>query len=166
MGARPFPDNFISEPIGTEDGIHQEFEIVACGWVAVKKDAASQFQDSPKLYEAWRHHGEIGQHVVRTEKRAERVQHVGDGTTPLNGFFIACCGGLVPVPGVLERADLSRGLRPVLRCEQDVVARVGIEWRVEVDEIGCFVSYVLAKDVEVVPVVEQIVHGDNLARRC
>jgi hypothetical protein len=52
--------------------------------------------------------------------------------------------------------NLCRRLRAVALLEEDVVVLVGLEWRVEVDEVNRLVLDVTAQDVKVVAVVEQI----------
>ena len=59
-----------------------------------------------------------------------------------------------PMPSVVERGDLRRRLFAALLAEEDVVGGVGVEGRVEVDQVDAFVGDVLAQDVEVVAEVE------------
>ena len=61
---------------------------------------------------------------------------------------------MVPLPGVLEGADLGGGAGAVLFGEEDVVVLAAVEGRVEVDEVDGLVLDVAAQDVEVVAVVE------------
>ena len=60
------------------------------------------------------------------------------------------------MPSVLERLNLRVGLRAVLLGEQDVVVGVGVERRVEVDQVDRLILDVAAEDVEVVAVVENV----------
>jgi hypothetical protein len=66
------------------------------------------------------------------------------------GFF----GPGVPVPGILEGGDLRFALGPRFVLEEDVIAAVGVEGRVEIDEIDALVGDVFAQDVEVVALKE------------
>ena len=58
-----------------------------------------------------------------------------------------------------EGLDLGGGLLAGALLEEDVVAGVGVEGRVEVDEVDGLGGYVFAEDGEVVAVVEGIGHG-------
>jgi hypothetical protein len=64
-------------------------------------------------------------------------------------------GRLIPRPRVLEGVNLRRRLGTVLG-EQDVVAGVRVEGRIEVDEIDALVLDVPPQDVEVVGLVEEV----------
>jgi hypothetical protein len=65
------------------------------------------------------------------------------------------------VPGILEGRDLGFRLLPALVLEQHVVGAVGIERRVEIDQVDRFVRDMLAQDRQVVAVEEGIL-GDGL----
>ena len=58
------------------------------------------------------------------------------------------------MPGIIEGGDLCRRLFAALFAEQDVIGGVGVEGRVEVDQVNAFSVDVLAQDVEVVAEVE------------
>ena len=60
------------------------------------------------------------------------------------------------LPGILERLDLRGGLRSVLLSKEDVVRRVRVEGRIEIDEIHRLVWDVPAEHVQVVAVVEPV----------
>lgn len=45
------------------------------------------------------------------------------------------------------------------RFEQDVVGAVGVEWRVEVDQVDGFIAHVVAQDLQVVAVEEGVAAG-------
>jgi hypothetical protein len=59
-------------------------------------------------------------------------------------------GKLIPVPGVSEGANLRARLLARLVAEQDVVRRVRVERRVEVDEVDGLRRDVVAQDSQVV----------------
>jgi hypothetical protein len=61
----------------------------------------------------------------------------------------------VPVPRVLEGADLAGGVGAVFLVEEGVVALGGVEGRVQIDEVHGLVFEVTAQDVEVVAVVKR-----------
>ena len=62
-----------------------------------------------------------------------------------------------PVPGVVEGGDLRGRLFAALLAKQYVVSSVGVEGRVEVDQVDAFIGDVLAQDVEVVAEVEFVI---------
>ena len=62
----------------------------------------------------------------------------------------------VPRPGVVEGFDLGRGGLAALILDEDVVGAVGVEGRVEVDQIHRLVRDVLTKHPQVVAVVEGV----------
>ena len=80
----------------------------------------------------------------------------------LNGRRERLGGSRIPLPSVLEHLDLRRRLRPVL-LEEDVVVLAAVEGRIEVDEIDGLVLDVLAKDGEVIPVVELVHPSGNFS---
>ena len=55
-----------------------------------------------------------------------------------------------------KRRDLRLALVPLGRFEQEIVVALGIERRVEVDEVNGFVREVVAQDVEVVAEVKLV----------
>ena len=96
---------------------------------------------------------------------AHGAQHLGGGAVAgaqhLGEGFL---GGVGPVPGVVEGLDL-RGAGVAGRpLEQDVVAGVRVERRVEVDEVDARGRDVVAQDLQVVAVVE-VVHGSPVFLR-
>ena len=66
-------------------------------------------------------------------------------------------GVRAPVPGVVERLDLLAGGAARLVAEEHVVAGVGVEGRVEVDQVHAGVGDLLAEHGEVVAVEERAV---------
>ena len=68
------------------------------------------------------------------------------------------------MPGVIEGGDLRGGFLAGFIPEEDVVAAVGVERRVEVDQVYAGRVYLLAQDGEVVPVVEGV-QVFSIARR-
>jgi len=55
-----------------------------------------------------------------------------------------------PVPSVLEGLDLGVADGAGLLAEEDVVGGLGVEGRVQIDEVDRVVGDVMAQDVEVV----------------
>jgi len=60
------------------------------------------------------------------------------------------------VPGVLEGQQLGIGGIARLVAEDDVVVAVGVEGRVEVDQVDGGIGQVATQDVEVVAVIEDV----------
>ena len=69
----------------------------------------------------------------------------------------------VPMPRVLERGYLRLGLRARFVLEQHVVIAVGIERRVQIDQVNRLVLDVVPQDIQIVAVVESV-HGKKLAK--
>ena len=98
--------------------------------------------------------GEVGEHSAFAEHAAKAGQ---DAVRAAPGRALRrvhpCGGGLVPVPRVREGSHLGRD--PVPAAVQDVVVRLRVEWRVEVDEVHTL-RRPSSQDVEAVPVVEAV----------
>ena len=148
MASSPFPDNFIPKVRWPEYGVHQQLEVVACGGVAVEVDAAGGLEDAVQFDHALRHYGEVCHHVVLPEEGAHGGEQFADLAALLRDDILICKLGLdAPAPCVVECCDLRRGLLAAALAEQDVVGGVGVEGRVEVDEVNALVGDVLAQDV-------------------
>ena len=72
--------------------------------------------------------------------------------------LIGTLGIKAPMPGVLEGGNLGGRLLAALFLEEDVVVGVGVEGRVEVDEVNAGVGDVIAQDFEVIAEVELILN--------
>jgi hypothetical protein len=68
------------------------------------------------------------------------------------------------MPGVLEGFNLRLAVVAAGRFEEQVVVVLGIERRVEIDEVNGFVRKVLAEDLEIVAVIE-LVHLPRASMR-
>ena len=120
-------------------------------------DASRRLQNAVEFGHALRHHGEVGHHVVLSEEAAHRLQEIAQLFGAVGYDVLECYLGLhAPAPCVLEGSDLCGGVLAGALAEQDVVRRIGVERRVEVDEVNALVSDVLAEDVEVVAEVELV----------
>ena len=116
-----------------------------------------------KLEQAVGHHGEIGHHVVLAQETAERLHHLGDGGVGrVNQFVELALGLFAQMPRVFKGRDLRLALVPLGRFEQEIVVALGIERRVEVDEVNGFVLDVFLEDVEIVA-EEELIHAKSLA---
>ena len=106
--------------------------------VAVHVDRARLLEHSPGLDQPDRHHREVGQHVpVGAEEHLERQHHLAQGRRHLHAMRTAIgqlakgvLGVVVPRPGVHEG-----GLLRPRALGDHAVRAVGIEGRVEVDEV-------------------------------
>ena len=149
FGCQPFcvcapPDDLTAEGSYFEHRVHEQFEVVAGGGVAVEVDAARRFEDAVQLHHALRHHREVGHHVVLSEERAHGLQEVRQLLRPAGHHVpVGALGLLIPMPGVVEGVDLGGGAFAARLLEQDVVRGVGVERRVEVDEINALIRDVL-----------------------
>ena len=73
MRRRSTPGDFVPETLWPEYRVHEQFEIVAGGGVAVEIDAARRLEDAEQFHHALGHHRQVGHHVVLAEERAHRL---------------------------------------------------------------------------------------------
>ena len=118
--------------------------------------ATRGLQYSAQLHQARGHHGQVGQHIAFADQRPERAQGVAGPAASLHRFEVGPPGRIVPMPRVVKGLDLGGRLGTPLAAEQDVVAGVGVEGRVKVDEVYRLVFYVAAQNVQVVAVVQGV----------
>ena len=116
-----------------------------------------------QLNEADCHHRKVGGDLVVAEAIDHGLEYAGDLLVrAADDFVVGLGGGFAPVPGVFEGFDLCVADGAGLFAEEDVVGGLGIEGWVEVDEVDGVVGDVMAKDVEVVAVVEDVgLHSDQ-----
>jgi hypothetical protein len=106
---------------------------------------------------------DVGHHVIIAQERAQGTEHVGRlRVARLHHVVEGALGRIVPMPGVLERLDLRLAGLAGRRTKQDVVGRVRIEWRIQIDEVHALVANALAQHVEIVAVIEVIRHARPL----
>ena len=164
VGAGALPNNLGAELVLAEGCVHEKPEIVSRRRVAVEVDAAGGLEHAVKLDQAGSHHHEVGGHGVA----AEELAHGGDHFLHVQGRFrilddvefVGAFRFLGPLPGVGEGFYLGGGIFAGLLAEEDVVVGVGIEGRVQVDEVYGLVGDVFAENGEVVAVVEGVGGGD------
>ena len=60
------------------------------------------------------------------------------------------------MPGILKGDNLCCGLLSAFLLKEDVISSVGIERRVEVNQVNTLRSYVLTQNVQVIPKVELV----------
>jgi hypothetical protein len=165
MCAVTLPDDLIHKELWSKHGVHQNFEVVACGGIAVEINGAGFLEDAAEFDEAGGHHGEVGHHVGVEEEGFEGAEGVGDAASLLDDLLVGALGVDVPLPGVFKGVNLGAGLGAVFFGEEDVVVLAGVEGRIEIDKIDGLVLDVELEDFEVVAVIEPIferVHGIGL----
>ena len=166
VGDGAFPVEVVAIVLGAEDGIQDEFEVVRGGVVAMQIKAAAGFEDAVQLDQAGGHHHQIGADLVGAAERLdEGGEHAGDARRcAAQQLAIELFRAAPPMPAVFEGGDLRFGIAPALVFEEDVVGAVGVEGRVEVDEVDGGAGEVIAEDGEVVAVVEGVGGHLGLAR--
>ena len=123
-------------------------------------DAAGGLEDAMEFDHALRHHREVRHHVVLPEEGAHGGKQFADLAALLGyDILIGKLGLDAPAPCVVEGGDLRRRLLAAALAEEDIVRGVGVEGRVEVDEVNALVGDMLPQDVEIVAEVE-VVGGD------
>jgi len=164
-GVVAVPYDFVLEAFESEHRIKNHFDVVAGGGVAVEIERAGGLEDAVELDEAEGHHGEVRHHAVALPagvageedlERPHQVAELGRDVVAGHQLVVGGGGGLVPLPGVLERLGLGAARGPVLVLEEDVVVGLGVERGVEVDQVYGLVLDVLAHDREVVAVEELV----------
>ncbi len=106
------PNYFIAKQLRPEDGVHQNFQVVACGGVAVEVDGAGFLEDAAEFDEARGHHCQVRHHVGVEEECLEGAEGVGYASALLDDEFVGALGVDVPLPGVLEGVNLGGGREP------------------------------------------------------
>ena len=159
MRSRPFPNNFALKVFFPKHPIQHDFQVMAGRRVAVQVDTAGEFEHALQFDQPVTHHGEVGHHVVLAQEFAQREHHVGHvgAATGFDFMKLPACL-LAPMPGILKCGDLRVALHALGRFEQQVVVALGIERRIEINQIDRFIRNVIAQNIEVIAVVE-FVHG-------
>ncbi len=139
MSTCSFPNYFITEILKPKHRIQNDLQIMAGGRVAVQVQAAGGLEHAVHLDQAGSHHHQVGQHLVLTDDAAQGGDHVIHGAgVGSDEITIGLLSGLAPVPGVVKGGDLGVGGDAGFILEEDVVGAVGVEGRVEVDEVDRF----------------------------
>jgi len=111
------------------------------------------------------HHGAVGEHVGAAEEVVEAFEALGDaGLGGAEDFDIFGGGFEVGETGGDARKRAGRALKRALRdCggavffgEEDVVVGVGIEGRIEIDQVDGFILDIAEEDFEIVAVIEGV----------
>src|SRR6266700_5996636 len=110
-----------------------------------------------QFYETVRHHREVGHDIVLAKKPAEGLHHLGNVGVRLQKQLLELALGLItPMPRVLERLDLRLLGVALGAFEQNVVGRIRVKGRVEVDEVDALILNAFTEDIETVPEVELV----------
>ena len=110
---------------------------MARGRVAMEIQAAGGFEDAMQFHQTRRHHRQIRHHRGIFQELVQRLHHFHDGGVRAGVHKLGVgLRGVRPVPGVREGVELRlAGLAGSL-AEQDVVIRIGIERRVEINQVN------------------------------
>ena len=134
VGACSLPDHFVAKVPRAKHGIHESFEIVARGGVAMQVDTSRRLEHALALGQAFRHVGQIRQHAALAQHLVQPfyslMSWMGGGAA--QGRIPFRSGG-VPGPGVFKRAHLGRNA--VVGSKELVVGSVRIERGVQVNQV-------------------------------
>lgn len=160
---RALPDHLIQEALYSEHRIHEHLQVVARRRVTVQVDRRRRFHGPSQFAQPRRHHHQVGQHIAGPEERTKCLHAVGHLAAGRDQLRIRLLALLVPRPGVRERLDLPGRLAPILLGKEDVVVGVRVKGRVEVHQVDGLVTDVPPQDVQVIPVVQRVLHTRLLA---
>ena len=119
-----------------------------CRWASVRGGARRH---------ALRHHCEIRHHVVLSEEGAQSSEQLTDFTSLFSdNFLVGKFGFQAPALGVVEGDGLRGGLFAAALPEQNIVCCVGVEGRIQVDEVNALGGDVLTQNVEIVAELELV----------
>jgi hypothetical protein len=120
-------------------------------------NAPRGLEDPVKLDQTNGHHDEIRHHVIATEEGKQRLHQVRELPGAAGYDFLVHRLGLhAPLPRILKRHDLRGGFFAALFLEEHVVGGVGVEGRVEVNQVNAGVRDVVAKNVQVIAKLELV----------
>ena len=161
---RSLPNYFVTKIRRSEHPVQQHPQIMARGRVAMEIEAARGFEDAMQFHQTRGHHRQIRHHGGGSEKAVEGLHHVHDGGVRAIVHKLGVgLRGVRPIPGVGEGVKLRLAGFPGSLAEKDVVIGVGIEGRVEINEVNAGVGKFLrvAQPTEIVA-KEKPVHADAL----
>jgi hypothetical protein len=122
-----------------------------------------------KFHQPWGHHHQVGGHGVAADELAQGSYHFlylqGRRRVLDDVEFIGTLGFLGPLPCVGEGLYLGGGIFAGLFAEQDVVGCVGVEGRIQINEVNGLVGNVFPKNGKVVTVVEGVGGSDVIGLR-
>ena len=136
------PDDIVAVVGDSENRVHDAFQVVNGGVVAVEIDAAAGLEDAVELQQSDAHKREVSRHAFAAgELRAvEQVEQRGEAALD---FVYPFLFHVVERPHVLE----LRAAR--LAVERGGVSLVGVERRVEIDEVDAVGVYP-AQNIQIV----------------
>lgn len=103
--------------------------------------AAGGFEDAMQFHQARCHHRQIRHHRGIFQEGMQRLHHFHDGDVRAVVHKLGVgLRGVRPVPGVREGVELRLSRLAGSFAEQDVVIRIGIERRVEINQINARVG--------------------------
>jgi hypothetical protein len=113
-----------------------------------------------QLHQAHRHHAQVGHHVVLAQEGAQGLDQVGQFPGSQGDHVVVGALGLLPPPGIFAGGDLGRGFLAAFLGEQDALSGVGVEGRVQVDQVDAAGGNTLApEDIQVVAEEKLILPG-------
>ena len=133
--------------------------------VAMQIQAAGGFEDAMQFHQARSHHRQIRHHRRIFEERMQRLHHFHDGGVRAVVHKLGVgLRGIRPIPGVGEGMELRLTRLAGRFAEEDVVIGVGIERRVEINEVNARVGKKLrvAQPLEIVAEKEPV-HGKTIS---
>src|SRR5947207_15624829 len=109
---------------------------MASGRIAMQIKAASWFEDAMKFDQARRHHREIRHHGRMFQETVERFHQLDHGNVrAVVDELMIRLGGVGPAPCVGESVELRLAYRTARLAKEDVVFRVRVKRRNEINKI-------------------------------
>ena len=157
VGAGAFPDNLRLEVDCAKQHVNHQADEVAGRGVAVQVDAAVGLQHPVQFCQARRHHGQVSHHVALPQEAAQRLHQVRQPRRAAGHNVVVRRFGLrPPPPSVAEGGNLSLGMPTAVLPKQHVVVGVGVERRVQVNQVHAFVGNLLPEDRQIVAKVKLV----------
>ena len=122
------PDDFVAEVGTSEDGIHEQLQVMGCGIVAVQVDRSRRLEDAVHLEETYSHKDEIRLHRLAM-RHARRFDDGIGGRMLIGEFTVLVDVDVLEGPGVLE------GGAGGLAADGRFVGAIRVERRVEIDQV-------------------------------
>lgn len=106
----------------------------------MQTQTSGRFKNAVELNQAGGHHHQVGHYLVLADELAEGGDHGGDlGIGSGDELVINLFDGRAPVPGVVEGGNLGIGGGAGFVFEKDVIGAVGIEGRIQIDQVYGFI---------------------------
>jgi hypothetical protein len=119
-----------------ENSVQNDFQIMARRRVAMEIEAAGGFEDAMQFHQTRSHHRQIRHHRGVSEEIMQRIHHFHDGgvRAVIHKLGVGL-RGVRPIPSIREGVELRLAGFTGSLAEQDIVIRIGIEWRVEINKV-------------------------------